>query len=80
MTLRITLQPSGMAFAVQRDETLLAKLVLAAFGQRRKMLRNNLREFCDEAGLQAVGIAPTARAEELSVAGYVRLANALSPS
>jgi len=30
--------------------------------------------------LQAVGIAPTARAEELSVAGYVRLANALSPS
>ncbi len=63
-----------------RDEALLAKLVLAAFGQRRKMLRNNLREFVDEAGLAAAGIAPTARAEELGVADYVRLANALATS
>ncbi len=76
----VRLLPRPAAELTARDETLLAKLVLAAFGQRRKMLRNNLREFCDEAGLQAVGIAPTARAEELSVAGYVRLANALSPS
>jgi 16S rRNA (adenine1518-N6/adenine1519-N6)-dimethyltransferase len=60
-----------------RDENLLAKLVLAAFGQRRKMLRNNLRELVDEAGLLAAGIVPTARAEELAVADYVRLTNAL---
>ena len=60
-----------------RDAALLAKLVLAAFGQRRKMLRNNLRDLVDEAGLQAAGIAPTARAEELAVADFVRLANAL---
>ena len=62
-----------------RDEALLrASWLLTAFGQRRKMLRNNLRELVDEAGLVAVGIAPTARAEELAVADYVRLANSLA--
>lgn len=61
-----------------RDETLFSRLVTAAFSQRRKMLRNTLREFGGEALLAAQGIAPTARAEELSVADYVRLANALA--
>jgi 16S rRNA (adenine1518-N6/adenine1519-N6)-dimethyltransferase len=60
------------------DEALFAKLVAAAFGQRRKMLRNTLREFGGESLLEAQGIAPTARAEELAVADYVRLANALA--
>ncbi len=73
----VRLIPKPAAELTARDEALLAKLVLAAFGQRRKMLRNNLREFTDEAGLAAAGIAPTARAEELSVADYVRLANSL---
>ncbi|WP_131111912.1 16S rRNA (adenine(1518)-N(6)/adenine(1519)-N(6))-dimethyltransferase RsmA [Sulfuricystis thermophila] len=61
-----------------RDETLFSRLVTAAFSQRRKMLRNTLREFGGETLLAAQGIAPTARAEELSVADYVRLANALA--
>jgi 16S rRNA (adenine1518-N6/adenine1519-N6)-dimethyltransferase len=74
----VRLIPKPAAELTVRDEALLAKLVLAAFGQRRKMLRNNLREFVDEAGLAAVGIKPTARAEELGVADYVRLANALA--
>jgi 16S rRNA (adenine1518-N6/adenine1519-N6)-dimethyltransferase len=74
----VRLMPKPVAALDARDETLLAKLVLAAFGQRRKMLRNNLRDLVDEAGLEAVGIKPTARAEELSVADYVRLANALT--
>lgn len=60
-----------------RDEALFARIVAAAFGQRRKMLRNTLRGFIDEAGLIALGISPTARAEELAVGDYVRLANAL---
>jgi len=55
-------------------------VVLAAFGQRRKMLRNNLRELVDEAAFQSAGIAPTARAEELAVADYIRLANMLATS
>ncbi len=60
-----------------KDEALFARIVAAAFGQRRKMLRNTLRGFIDEAGLTALGISPTARAEELGVGDYVRLANAL---
>ena len=60
------------------DEALLARLVTAAFGQRRKMLRNTLRDFASEAQLAALGIAPTARAEELSVADYVALVKGLA--
>jgi 16S rRNA (adenine1518-N6/adenine1519-N6)-dimethyltransferase len=60
------------------DEGLFAKLVAAAFSQRRKMLRNTLKEFGGAALLEAQGIAPTARAETLGVDVYVRLANALT--
>jgi 16S rRNA (adenine1518-N6/adenine1519-N6)-dimethyltransferase len=74
----VRLIPKPPALLAARDEALFAGLVLAAFGQRRKMLRNNLREFCDESGLAAAGIAPTARAEELTLADYTRLANALT--
>ena len=73
----VRLIPKPASELTARDEKLLAKLVLAAFGQRRKMLRNNLREFVNEAGLEAAGIAPMARAEELAVADFVRLANEL---
>lgn len=61
-----------------RDEARFSALVAAAFAQRRKMLRNTLRDFFTEAELAGLGIAPTARAEALSVADYVRLANALA--
>jgi 16S rRNA (adenine1518-N6/adenine1519-N6)-dimethyltransferase len=60
-----------------RDETRFAALVSAAFAQRRKMLRNNLKGILAEAGFEQLGIAPTARAEELSVDDYIRIANAL---
>lgn len=49
-------------------ETILA----AAFGQRRKMLRQSMKPYA--AALEAVGIDPTLRAEDVSVADYVRLA------
>jgi 16S rRNA (adenine1518-N6/adenine1519-N6)-dimethyltransferase len=61
-----------------KDEAMFARVVTAAFSQRRKMLRNTLREIISEDGLAALGVKPTARAEELSVADYVRLANALT--
>jgi 16S rRNA (adenine1518-N6/adenine1519-N6)-dimethyltransferase len=60
------------------DETLFARIVSAAFGQRRKTLRNALKTLADEADLERVGIAPGARGETLSVADFVRLANALA--
>ena len=61
-----------------KDEARFAAVVSAAFGQRRKMLRNNLKGILGDDGFAALGIAPTARAEELSVADYLRIANSLS--
>ena len=60
------------------DEALFARIVAAAFGQRRKTLRNALKAYATDAELEREGIAPGARGETLSVADYVRLANALA--
>jgi 16S rRNA (adenine1518-N6/adenine1519-N6)-dimethyltransferase len=59
---------------------LVSEVTQAAFGQRRKMLRQSLRSLAgiDVAALLArAGIAPTARAEEIDVAGFIALARAL---
>ena len=62
------------------DVATLEKVTAAAFGQRRKMLRSTLRQLApdSEALLQTLGIDPKARAEELGVAQFCRIANALS--
>ena len=62
------------------DEVLLGKVVAAAFSQRRKMLRNTLKGILDDAAFGELGIATTARAEELSVDTFVAIANYLSRS
>ncbi|WP_029355568.1 16S rRNA (adenine(1518)-N(6)/adenine(1519)-N(6))-dimethyltransferase RsmA [Bosea sp. 117] len=56
----------------------LERVTEAAFGQRRKMLRQSLKSLgVDTAALlEATGITPTARAEEIPVEGFVALANA----
>ena len=56
----------------------LERVVAAAFGQRRKMLRQSLKPLwpVPEPHLLASGIAPTARAEELSVEQFCVLARA----
>jgi 16S rRNA (adenine1518-N6/adenine1519-N6)-dimethyltransferase len=63
------------------DVGALELLTAAAFGQRRKMLRASLRQITpdSETVLEALGIDPKARAEELSVAEFCRLATALAP-
>ncbi|NCA70930.1 MAG: 16S rRNA (adenine(1518)-N(6)/adenine(1519)-N(6))-dimethyltransferase RsmA [Sphingobacteriia bacterium] len=53
-----------------------ARIVAAAFNQRRKTLRNSLSGLLDEATLSALGIDPRLRAEQLDVASFARLANA----
>jgi len=60
------------------DEALFARIVAAAFAQRRKTLRNSLSMLADEATLAAVAIDPKARGETLAVADFVRLANRLA--
>jgi len=61
-----------------KDETLLGKIVTAAFGQRRKTLRNTLKGMLDDAGFAALGIDPQLRAENLAVAQFVAIANHLT--
>lgn len=57
------------------DAAVLSSVVALAFGQRRKMLRASLRPLGDaEALLTAAGIAPTDRAEQLSLEQFCRLA------
>ncbi|MFZ3308857.1 MAG: 16S rRNA (adenine(1518)-N(6)/adenine(1519)-N(6))-dimethyltransferase RsmA [Xanthobacteraceae bacterium] len=62
------------------ERRLLERVTQAAFGQRRKMLRQSLRPLAvDAPGLIAqAGLDPTARAEDISVAGFVALAQALA--
>lgn len=62
------------------DRRVLERVTEAAFGQRRKMLRQSLRSLgADAAALLArAGIEPTRRAEEIPVAGFVALANAFT--
>lgn len=61
-----------------QDYELFADLVRQAFGQRRKTLRNALKGWANEAALEATGIAPDTRAERVTVAAFVALANHLS--
>lgn len=56
----------------------LERVTLAAFGQRRKMLRQSLKGIGGEALLAKAGIDGTRRAETLSVEEFVRLANELA--
>ena len=64
--------PGGVRFAT------LEALTGAAFGQRRKMLRQSLRSISGAlAALEALGIDPTRRAETVSVAEFVALACAI---
>lgn len=57
------------------NEALFAKVVTAAFGQRRKTLRNTLKGLLDDAGFTALGIDSQLRAENLGVAEFVTISN-----
>jgi 16S rRNA (adenine1518-N6/adenine1519-N6)-dimethyltransferase len=62
------------------DAGALQRVTEAAFGQRRKMLRQSLKSLGADplALLEAAGIEPTERAEQIPVEGFVRLARAFS--
>jgi len=60
------------------DEALFARIVAAAFSQRRKTLRNSLAGFIAESEFSALALAPTARAQDLSVAQFVAITRHVS--
>ena len=73
----VRLIPRPAAELTVKDEAKFAALVTAAFAQRRKMLRNNLKDVLVDEDFARLGIAPTARAEQLSLDDYIRMANSL---
>jgi 16S rRNA (adenine1518-N6/adenine1519-N6)-dimethyltransferase len=74
----VRLVPLAHPLAVP-DRALFARLVAAAFAQRRKTLRNGLKGLLDAETIAALGIDPGARAEQLALADFARLAAACKP-
>jgi len=74
----VRMVPRPRATMDASDEVLLGEVVKSAFAQRRKMLRNTLREHLNEEDWVALGLDPRRRAEELAVGDYVRIANRLA--
>ncbi len=71
----VHLEPIGTPLPCDPDK--LEKVTQAAFGQRRKMLRQSLKPIGGEALLARAGIDPQRRAETLSVEEFCRIANLL---
>ena len=74
---RLTPRATPLALCRQKD---LERVTAAAFGQRRKMLRASLKSLGGDTAMviEEAGIAPTARAEELSVEDFCALARAMA--
>ena len=72
------LVPLGEQRPIIVDSVVYARVVAAAFGQRRKTLRNALASVASESQLRDADIDPSARGETLSVEDFVRLANSLA--
>ena len=72
----VHLLPGYHDHGIAQDPRLLATLVRQAFSQRRKTLRNALSGMLGSEGIEGAGIDPRRRPETLSVAEFVRLADA----
>jgi len=73
----VRLDPLPTGTFVIADEAGLSTLVATAFMQRRKTLRNSLKEAVEASDFEAVSINPALRPEQVSIAQYVALANYL---
>lgn len=73
----IRMIPNPGRIGVADDFKQLSHLLRHAFQQRRKTLRNNLKEWVSDSDFDAVGIAPTLRAEHVTPELYVQLSNYL---
>lgn len=63
---------------VAQDGMIFSKVVKAAFGQRRKTLRNSLGALVTADELSSIGVDPMKRPEQLAVDDFVRIANTIS--
>lgn len=73
--LRLTPRPAGELRI--RSLADFDRVVTQAFGQRRKRLGNALKGLLDDAAIAAAGVDPGTRAEQVDLAGFIRLADQL---
>ena len=69
----VRLIPKAAAEIVPLDEALFSRVVLTAFSQRRKTLRNTLSGVLNAQGFSALGIDAGQRAENLSLPDYQKI-------
>ncbi|MDA1107250.1 MAG: 16S rRNA (adenine(1518)-N(6)/adenine(1519)-N(6))-dimethyltransferase RsmA [Proteobacteria bacterium] len=74
----IRMVPHTSPPVVVADEKVFDQVVRAAFAQRRKTLRNGLKELLSDADIRALGIDPGTRAEQLSLQDFAALGNAVT--
>jgi 16S rRNA (adenine1518-N6/adenine1519-N6)-dimethyltransferase len=60
------------------DQHILQQLVAQAFSQRRKTLRNSLKKWFSAEQIQAIGIDPAIRPEQLDLTAFIKLAQHVS--
>jgi 16S rRNA (adenine1518-N6/adenine1519-N6)-dimethyltransferase len=76
----VRMQPLPVGQLPQVDRDAFARVVAAAFGQRRKTLRNALADLLPADAIAAAGVDPGARAEVLAVEHFVDLTRAFAAS
>ncbi len=74
----LRLQPKTQFEYEINDFTLYEKLIRQAFSQRRKTLKNTLKDLCSIQQIEQAGLLPGQRAEELSVEDFVKLYQTLN--
>jgi 16S rRNA (adenine1518-N6/adenine1519-N6)-dimethyltransferase len=73
----VRMAPLGEGRLAAGDDALFGRVVMAAFTQRRKTLRNALRGLADDEAFAQAGVDPGLRGETLSVAQFIALADAV---
>jgi 16S rRNA (adenine1518-N6/adenine1519-N6)-dimethyltransferase len=70
----VRLVPHAKPPVVVADYARFSRVVMQSFSQRRKTLRNALKGVLSDVQIEAAGVATTARAEQLALADFARLA------
>lgn len=76
----VRLQPCATPVVDILDNQVFAQVVAQAFAQRRKTLRNNLKDMLSGSEIEALGIDPGIRSEQLTLESFAALANAWAQS
>jgi 16S rRNA (adenine1518-N6/adenine1519-N6)-dimethyltransferase len=74
----VRMRPLAVDILEVADRSLLEELVKLAFSKRRKTMRNALKGAAEAAQIEAAGIDPARRPEEISLESWVELANHLA--